>query len=519
VARSPRLKEYEKKRRFDVTPEPAPGQGKRPETGPKGAAIFMVHKHAARALHYDLRLEMDGALASWAIPKGPSYDPAIKRLAVQTEDHPLEYGSFEGRIPEGEYGAGDSLIWDRGWYETIPPGEQSAMRQKGHLALTLHGEKLKGQWHLVRTGSRKSPAGPKSQWLFFKGKDELANSSYDVVSERPESVESGRKIARGPEPRRDPKELPFVAPEDLARRVFPPMLTTLVKELPKPREDWEYELKYDGFRAVAGVATGGRVALLSRNDLDLKPRFPAVVRALQRLVVREAVLDGEVVALDPRGVPRFQLLQDGTGPLVYFVFDLLWLDGEDLRERPLEERRELLQSLVSNAPPEIQLSLRIDDPESFLKVAARKGFEGVVAKRRGTPYRGSRSRDWLKIKVLNEQEMAIVGFTDSTAGGGMIGALLLAVSEGKTLRFAGKVGTGFSEKLRVSLRKQLTRDEVAQPTATGAPRMKEAHWVKPKLVAQVAFSEWTSDDLLRQPSFLGLRDDKGPYDTKRERVK
>jgi bifunctional non-homologous end joining protein LigD len=244
-----------------------------------------------------------------------------------------------------------------------------------------------------------------------------------------------------------------------------------------------------------------------------------VVRALQRLVVREAVLDGEVVALDPRGVPRFQLLQDGTGPLVYFVFDLLWLDGEDLRERPLDERRELLQSLVSNAPPEIQLSLRIDDPESFLKVAARKGFEGVVAKRRGAPYRSSRSRDWLKIKVLNEQEMAIVGFTDSTAGGGMIGALLLAVSEGKTLRFAGKVGTGFSEKLRESLRKQLNRDEVAQPTATGAPRMKDAHWVKPKLVAQVAFSEWTSEGFLRQPSFLGLRDDKGVYETKRERVK
>jgi bifunctional non-homologous end joining protein LigD len=482
----------------------------------------MVHKHAARALHYDLRLEMDGALASWAIPKGPSYDPSIKRLAVQTEDHPLEYGSFEGRIPEGEYGAGDSLIWDRGWYETAPPGEQSAMRQKGHLALELHGEKLKGQWHLVRTGSRKTPAGPKSQWLFFKGKDELANTSYDVVAERPESVASGRKIARGPEPKRDPKDLPFVTPEELVRRVFPPMLATLVKELPAPREGWEYELKYDGFRAVAGVASGGRVALLSRNDLDLGPRFPAVVRALQRLVVREAVLDGEVVALDPRGVPRFQLLQDGTGPLVYFVFDLLWLDGEDLRERPLDERRELLQSLVSNAPPEIQPSLRIDHPESFLKVAARKGFEGVVAKRRGAPYRGGRSRDWLKIKVLNEQEMAIVGFTESKAGGGQsghIGALLLGVAEGKTLRFAGKVGTGFSEKLRETLGKRLARDEVDTPTAVGAPRMKDAHWVKPKLVAQVAFSEWTSEGFLRQPSFLGLRDDKGVYETKRERAK
>jgi bifunctional non-homologous end joining protein LigD len=519
MARAPHLKEYEKKRRFDVTPEPAPGKGVRPAAGPRGAPIFMVHKHAARALHYDLRLEIDGALASWAIPKGPSYDAAVKRLAVQTEDHPMEYGAFEGRIPEGEYGAGDSLIWDRGWYETDPPGQQSFMRQKGHLSLTLHGEKLHGNWHLVRTGSRRAAAGPKSQWLFFKAKDELANARFDVVAERPESVVSGRRIARGPELKRDPPNRPLPNPLELVRRVFPPMLATLVKALPKPPSGWEFELKYDGYRVLAGVVSGGRVAMISRNELDLAGRFPTVLRALQQLVVREAVLDGEVAALDARGVPSFQLLQENASPTIYFVFDLLWLDGEDLRKRPFTERRELLQSLLSNAPADIQVSLQIGDPEAFLKAAARKGFEGVVAKRAESTYQGRRSSDWLKIKVLNEQEMAIVGFTDSKASDDQIGALLLAVAEGKSLRFAGKVGTGFSEKLREELRTRLSRDEVAKPTALRAPRMKDAHWVKPRLVAQVGFSEWTSDGVLRQPTFLGLRDDKGVYETKREKSK
>jgi bifunctional non-homologous end joining protein LigD len=519
MARGARLKEYEKKRRFDVTPEPAPGKGKRPEAGPKGAPIFMVHKHAARALHYDLRLEMDGALASWAIPRGPSYDPAVKRLAVQTEDHPLEYGTFEGRIPEGEYGAGDSLIWDRGWYETEPPGEQSAMRKKGHLVLVLHGEKLRGRWHLVRTGSRRNAPGPKSQWLFFKANDELANPAFDVVADRPESVVSGRRIARGPEPKGHAPGQRLADPEELIKRVFPPMLATLVKELPKPTSDWEFELKYDGFRVIAGLASGARVAMRSRNDLDLAPRFPTIYRALQSLVVREAVLDGEVAALDSKGVPHFQLLQGGVAPVVYFVFDLLWLDGEDLRGRALADRRELLQSLLSNAPPDIQVSLHVPDPAAFLKSAGQKGFEGLVAKRKGSTYQGRRSREWLKIKVLNGQEMAVVGFTDSTASDTQIGALLLAVAEGKSLRFAGRVGTGFSEQLREDLRKRLSRDEVKTPTAVGAPRIKDAHWVKPRLVAEVAFSEWTGDHQLRQPSFLGLRDDKDPYDTKREVAK
>ena len=391
------------------------------------------------------------------------------------------------------------------------------MRKKGHLSLVMHGEKLHGHWHLVRTGSRGAAAGPKSQWLFFKAKDELADASFDVVAERPESVASGRRIARGPELKGTAPKGPLADPGALVRRTFPPMLATLVKALPQPSAGWEFELKYDGFRVVAGLVSGGRVALLSRNNLDLGARFPSVKRALQKLVVREAVLDGEVAALDPRGVPRFQLLQEGSAPVIYFVFDLLWLDGEDLRKRPFSERRELLQSLLSNAPPEIQLSVRIDDPKAFLAVAAGKGFEGVVAKRRDSSYQGRRSTDWLKIKVSNEQEMAIVGFTDSKASGDQIGALLLAVSEAKTLRFAGKVGTGFSEKLREELRQKLSREEVAKPSAIGAPKMKDAHWVKPRLVAQVGFSEWTSDGVLRQPAFLGLRDDKGVYETTREK--
>jgi bifunctional non-homologous end joining protein LigD len=505
----PRFREYQAKRDFAVTPEPAPGAG---TPAPAAAATFMVHKHHARRLHYDLRLEMNGALASWAVPKGPSYDPQVKRLAVETEDHPLEYGQFEGRIPEGEYGAGDSLIWDRGTWDTIPPGQADFMRQKGHLHFRLDGDKLRGGWHLVRT---RAGAGDKPQWLLFKENDEAADPTLDVVAARPESVATGRVAARGPE-RAATLRAPHLAPDQLLERVGPPMLATLAAAPPADDAAWVYETKYDGFRALAALSRG-RVRLVSRHNLDLAARFPHVARALGALVLGEAVLDGEIVVLDERGAPRFELLQQG-GDARLVVFDLLWLDGEDLRGRPLEQRRDLLASVLANPPPGVNVAERLaPDAATALRLATERGLEGVVAKRRGSGYENRRATTWLKLKVQAGQEVAIVGFTPLRGGARAVGALLLGVVDEGLLRFAGKVGTGFSHRDREELWRALERDAVDGPRVQGAPRLRDATWVAPRLVAEVRFTEWTADGKLRHPTFKGLRPDKRPEECVRER--
>ena len=499
---------YDAKRDFHVTPEPPPG---RPRARTMGPSIFMIHKHHARRLHYDLRLELSGVLASWSVPKGPSYDPAVKRLAVETEDHPLAYGAFEGRIPDGEYGAGDSLIWDRGTYDTVPPGQAAQQKEKGHLVLELEGEKLRGRWHLVRT----RPAGGKAQWLFFKAKDEVANAAYDVLEERPESVLSGRRVTRGPVAAKTLRAA-HPSPVDLLLRVWPPMLATLATEA-DVAADARLEVKYDGFRALAGLS-GGRVSLQSRNGLDLAPRFSEVAAALRRLVVGEAVLDGEIVAEGEAG-SRFQALQGAGGRTHYVAFDLLWLDGEDLRGRPIEARRELLESLLAGARNPLQVAEEVPGPvRKAMARARREGWEGLVAKRAGSQYEGRRSTAWLKVKVTAGQEFAIVGYTPISSGAEAIGALLLAVREGKRFVFAGKVGTGYTEAVRRELFRRLEPDRVEDSPAAGAPRMRDARWVTPRLVAEVAFSEWTADGKLRHPSFKGLREDKNPEECVRERV-
>jgi bifunctional non-homologous end joining protein LigD len=509
MAKASRLKTYEAKRDFRVTPEPAPGPSK-----PRVATSqprFVVHKHDATRLHYDLRLEMDGALASWAIPKGPSYDPAVKRLAVQTEDHPLEYGNFEGRIPDGEYGAGDSIIWDRGTYETIPPGQASQQRKKGHLFIELHGEKLKGRWHLVRT----RPLGGKEQWLLFKAKDGTEDPRYDVIAERPESVLSGRRVTRGPVSKKTLRAS-HPDPEALLKKVWPPMLATLSKPTSVEEGAYVFEVKYDGYRGIAALS-GGRLAFQSRNGLDLSSRFPDVARALSRIKVGEAVIDGEVVARDARGVSHFQQLMAAGAEHQYVAFDLLWLEGEDLRPRPLEERRDLLESVLAGVPAPIVLSERLEGSVSeVLAEAKRRGLEGAIAKRRGSPYSPGRSSDWLKLKVSQAQEVAIIGFTPISRGGDEIGALLVAVHDGSGFRYAGKVGTGFSNELRLQLRAMLEQDRIDRSPAADAPRMRDAIWVKPRYVAQVAFTEWTQDGKLRHPSFQGLREDKKPEEAIRE---
>src|SRR5207253_4776384 len=424
--------------------EPAPGAAEE-----HAKPTFVVHKHDATRLHYDVRLEMDGALASWSVPKGPSYDPNQKRLAIQTEDHPLEYGNFEGRMPDGEYGAGDSLIWDNGTYESVPPGTPSEQRKKGHLRVRFHGHKLNGEWHLVRTGGMQ---GSKSQWLMFKAKDGKENPAYDVVAERPESVVSGRVATRGPE-RAGVLRAPRPPPDALLKGMLPPMLATLVEEPPPDEENWMVERKYDGYRALSALSNG-RVAMWTRNALDLTARFPAIARSLSQIVVGDAALDGEIAILDPAGVPRFELIQQGRNDeAILFAFDLLRLDGEDLRARPIEARRDLLRSLLSNTATNLRVSEELHGPvKDLLQDAAKTGWEGIMMKRRGSPYEKGRSRDWLKLKALQSQELAIVGWTpgEGAASSG-IGALLLGVNEGGTLEFAGKVGTGFSAKQRKEL--------------------------------------------------------------------
>jgi bifunctional non-homologous end joining protein LigD len=501
-----RLPEYEARRDFSVTNEPAPGAA---QSGAK--PTFVVHKHDATRLHYDVRLEMDQALASWSVPKGPSYDPSQKRLAVQTEDHPLEYGSFEGRIPDGEYGAGDSLIWDNGTCDSVPPGQLSEQRKKGRILVAFDGHKLKGQWHLVRT--RPGPSG-KSQWLMFKAKDGTERPDYDVIAEEPQSVVSGRSVTRGPE-RKGKLSAPRAAPDVILKGYFPPMLATLVDE-PPPGE-WHAEIKYDGYRALAALSNG-RVAMQTRNQLDLTGRFPRIAQALSRIVVGDAVVDGEICALDPDGVPRFELLQQGN-EVQLFAFDLLRLDGEDLREKPIEERRDLLGSLLSNAPPELRLAEEVEGaiPDA-LETVRKRGLEGLLLKAPGSVYAKGRSRDWLKLKAQATQELAILGWTPGKgAASSGIGALLLGVADGEGFRFAGKVGTGFSTRQRSDLQKQLAKDAIERSAASDAPRLRDARWVKPRLVAQIRFTEWTSDGKLRHPAFQGLREDKTAAEATRER--
>jgi bifunctional non-homologous end joining protein LigD len=506
------LQTYRAKRDFKKTPEPSPDvllkrQGAEP--------IFVVHKHDATRMHYDLRLEIDGALASWAIPKGPSYDPKTKRLAVETEEHPMSYARFEGRIPDEEYGGGDSLLWDEGTYDTVPPGKAHEQREKGHLVVELHGEKLRGRWHLIRTRGN----GRKNQWLCFKSLDGTENPDFDVVTERPESVKSGRVETRGPV-RKSALERVHPPAETLLQRVWPPMLAKLSTPEEASEATHVFEVKYDGFRAIAALSGSGLV-FKSRNGNDLSGRFPVIADALRRLRVPEAVIDGEVVALDKKGRSSFQLLQNqSAGELRFFAFDLLWLDGHDLRDKPLEARRELLESLFSGVKPPLQLAERIDLPlERALKEAKRRGWEGLIAKRKGSAYVGSRSGHWLKLKVVAGQEVVILGFLPikNERSAKEIGALLVGVNGPDGWHDVGKIGTGFDTKMRQQLREMLERIRVDKPVAVDAKKRPGAVWVQPKYVAQVHFTEWTNDGRLRHPVFQGLRTDKKPAEVVRER--
>jgi len=467
-----RLREYERKRARGRTPEPFGA-----DTSSGGDPIFVVQRHDARRLHYDFRLERDGALASWAVPKGIPREPGQRHLAVHVEDHPLEYATFEGEIPAGQYGAGTVEIWDRGTYELLEE------KKDGGLTVRLAGERLRGTWTLV-------PAkldGNEKNWLLLRKQDD----------ESPALAKT-----KGPE--------------------YVPMLATLAPEVPRG-EGWLYEVKWDGYRAIARVA-GGETTLTSRRGNDLTGRFADVARAIARAVrTPDCVLDGEVCALDEEGRSSFSVMQQGKGPLVYYAFDLLEVDGEQLLELPLRERRTRLAELLDPRDGTVRPSEAFDDGEALYEAAQEQGLEGVIAKRADSRYQpGRRTGDWLKVKTHGRQEFVIAGYTKGQGRrSGRLGSLVLAVNRGGELHYAGNCGTGFTEAEIEKLMGKLRPLERATPPFAVVPKMPKVKksdvvWVTPKLVCEVEFAEWTHDGRLRAPSYKGLREDKTPAEVRRE---
>jgi bifunctional non-homologous end joining protein LigD len=496
------LQRYRAKRDFARTPEPS---GAARHSGNK--LEFVIQRHHARRLHYDFRLEWNGVLKSWAVPKGPSLDPAEKRLAVEVEDHPFEYRTFSGEIPAGAYGAGQVLLWDRGSWE--PDGDVDQGLAKGKLDFTLEGERLHGRWTLVRLAKAE---GGKQNWLLIKGRDEhaaRAANGLDVTELYATGLGKERKTAR-------PAAPAFIAPQ----------LATAVDSVPATGE-WLTELKFDGYRIVAHVDRK-RARCFTRSGHDWSHRMPAVVEALAGLALQDSWLDGELVAVDERGMPQFQRLQQaldpGTGEApVLLVFDAMRLLGADLRDKPQRERKRLLQQALASLPREgsVRLVDFVDDESEALRAqACEQGFEGVILKDAGAPYESGRNRAWLKLKCRREQEFVIGGYTRTVAGRKTLTALLLGYyDQGGALQFAGRAGTGFSDAQLTSLRRRLDGLGVAQcPFAQmpGLRRTERPQWVEPELVAQVRFAEWTESGILRQPLFLGIREDIAAASVRRE---
>jgi bifunctional non-homologous end joining protein LigD len=546
------LDSYHRKRNFRTTPEP---KG-RVRNRKAGALAFVVQKHAASHLHYDFRLELDGVLLSWAVPKGPSLDPADRRLAMHTEDHPVEYGDFEGVIPPKQYGSGTVMVWDRGTWEPQPREDPREGYRKGRLKFVLHGEKLRGGWTLVRARGTKYGDNDKS-WLLIKEADAFARHGADaqVVDDEPLSVVSGRDMDRiaadadrvwhstksvaenvkeGAVARRPARKQPAGATLDVAsvpaarKGALPdtlsPQLATLVEAAPEG-DEWLHEIKFDGYRILARIARG-EARLLSRTGKDWTAQFPAIAEALAQLPAATAWIDGEIVALDADGRSSFQALQNalsdaGQRPLVYYAFDVPYLDGLDLRKVPLVERKKLLRALVPATGTAIRYSDHVEGGgAAFHGEACRLRLEGIVSKRADAPYQGARNRDWLKVKCGLRQEFVIGGYTDAQGSRSGFGALHLGYHDDNGgLRYAGKVGTGFDERLLAALSKRLRALEQDAPPFVDPPKGAEArrsHWVKPRLVAEVSFTEWTRAGTLRHPSFQGLREDKRAADVVRE---
>src|SRR5947207_1163362 len=569
------LAEYKRKRDFKETTEPA---GKPLPKKVKGASHFVIQKHAARRLHYDFRLEMEGVLKSWALPKGLPWNRGEKHLAVEVEDHPIEYEDFEGVIPEGQYGGGTVMVWDRGTYYVYGEQPLKSLRE-GKLHLVLEGEKAKSEWTLVRIRGRDNE---KNQWLILKtGADakpiskKLEDQSVktqrtmkQIAEERDAEWESNRQADQNPtsqfkarirhaikkkandevvgQAHRLPtankgnrsgrptiaslSNLPSAKP-----RFIEPMKAKLV-EKPPATDDWVYELKFDGIRLIA-IKADKRVSLLSRNENELSGRFPAIVEAIKNLPAREFVIDGEVVALDDEGRSSFQLLQalqmEGRkSPVYFYAFDLLQLDGKSLLGLQLEARKKFLEELCAGAGDPIRYSGVIGgDAKRLLEEVERRGLEGLIGKQRNSVYEPDRrSGAWIKLKCVNEQEFVIGGYTPPQGARKHFGAILVGYYKNNKLVFAGKVGTGFTVKSLSMLHKKFQKEARDDCPFVDLPSrqngqwvlgitpsmMKKMHWVNPKFVAQIKFAEWTRDGKLRAPVFLALREDKKPTDVVRE---
>ena len=522
------LQRYTARRDFAVTPEPA---GEAVRGGEQLA--FVIQKHWASRLHYDFRLELDGVLLSWAVPKGPSYDPAEKRMAIHVEDHPVSYGSFEGTIPRGQYGAGKVIVWDRGTWE--PVGDPREGMARGKLVFRLHGEKLAGLWELVRTPK---PGDKQDAWLLFKKRDEWARplAEYDVIAALPDSVADKplgpveQREPRGParpgdggaaEEVRSVAGLPGAVKAPLPA-MLAPQLATLAKE-PPTGPGWIYELKFDGYRLLARIDEG-QVRLITRNGNDWTSKMQPLAAAVEQLQLGSAWLDGEIVVLRPDGTPDFNALQNAfdasrTQDIEFFLFDLPFFDGHDLRQVPLRLRRALLRQVLTRQPVEhIRLSDSFEvHPASLLESACKLGMEGIMAKRADAPYVSQRTETWLKVKCSARQEFVIGGFIDREGSTSQVGSLVLGYNEAGVLKYAGNVGTGWSTEAAADLHRRLvkleTKESPFEPGAVKPGRWSRRapgaeRWVKPELVAEINFADWTPDGRVRHASFLGLREDR-----------
>ena len=568
------LAEYKRKRDFKKTAEPA--AGKPVPAKIKGASRFVIQKHAARRLHYDFRLEMESVLKSWALPKGLPWKRGEKHLAVEVEDHPIEYEDFEGIIPEGQYGGGTVMVWDRGNYRVY--GEQPVKSLKeGKLHLVLDGDKAKGEWTLVRIRGRDDE---KNQWLILKTGDDAkpiskkmedrsvktGRTMEQIAQARDAEWESGRQADESPASQFKARIRAAMTGRELAGRgrrarqkitseagrrrhgepslpdlpsakagFIEPMKAKLV-EKPPATGDWIYELKFDGIRLI-GVKRGEKVSLLSRNQNELDGRFPEIVKAIETLPAGECVIDGEVVALDEEGRSSFQLLQaremDGRKTPVYFyAFDLLQLDGKSLASLPLEARKNVLEKLCADARAPIRYSGAIGgDAKRLLEEVEHRGLEGIIGKQRNSVYEpGRRSGAWIKLKCVNDQEFVIGGYTPPQGSRKYFGAILVGYYENKKLVFAGKVGTGFNVKSLSTLYKKFQKEARDDCPFVDLPSkqngqwiqditpsmMRKMHWINPVFVCEIKFAQWTRDKKLRAPVFLALREDKKPTDVVRE---
>ena len=530
------LKEYRRRRDFARTAEP------KPERSESAGHRFVVQKHAARRLHYDLRLEHDGTLKSWAVTRGPSLIAGEKRLAVQTEDHPLKYLDFEGNIPKGEYGGGAMIVWDHGSWDSVFDADKGF--KKGHLDITLHGSRLKGRWHLVRM--RKRPGERNEQWLLIKSDDEYARHAGepDITDEETTSRISGlttEELASAGNLRKDHAGRATVArtrrqdppdPKKLrgARKgILPAFLEPSLPQAtdtPPSGPKWVHEIKYDGYRTQARI-DGHEVKLFTRKGLDWTARFGKVAAALKTAGLTSALIDGEIVVEDSAGIPNFSLLQDDLGAsrsdrLVYYVFDLLYCEGFDLTQVKLVDRKKLLEEIVAGLSPAspIRFSAHIDeDGPTVFEHAARIGLEGIVSKRGDLPYRPGRGDHWRKTKGMLRQEFVILGFVPSTVAKGTVGALPLGYHEDGALHYAGRVGSGFSAGQASALYKQLDKIASEKPKLKNtipADAAKGVRWTEPKLVCEVEFRGWTTDRLVRQAAFKGLREDRPAEEVVRE---